>query len=570
MKTLVKSEFVLNHQASDSEPKTKLTNMKKHSRNAGGFGAWVLGGMASAMVCMSALGQYVAIQPAGITINDNAPGSPYPSVIDLTKSNIVGTIEKVTVTLNNVKHGYANDVGVLLVAPDGSNVVLMRNGGGGQPINGATLTFDDAGGALPQFSAIGSGTYAPSDFDSATDFPGGAPAHPYGANLGGLAGSTPNGKWSLYVQDDSPVNSGTIDSWTLNLYTTPLLSLATNLVYLGENGGSGNLALTLQDSSVPAGGYSVTFGGPATNNFVSTSGSVSGLAGNVVLTPKLNVFGTNVLTVFVSDGLGSVSSNVTVAVIHSNQAPTITITNASVTTLAGVVSPVINAVVGDVDPTDPASSLSISVSSSDTNIVSPAGVFFDLANSGGLRTFTVVPQGAFTGSATLTFTVKDAGNLTGTATLPVTVGPVAHPIFASTNLLGLSASGTTNSSIVVSNVSGAIGSLSVAVSGLKNVAGNNLSLALVPPGGTPITLLENAGSAGPNTFAQLSFSGTSGGAALPASDTVTAVALKAAGLTALADSNPNGTWKLWVTNGGAAAQISGGWVLNILAAPTIT
>src|SRR5579872_4540877 len=136
--------------------------MKKHTRNTQGPGAWVLGGVASVLMCVSALGQYAATGPS-ITINDNSPGTPYPSTIDLTKSNILGTIEKVTVTLNNVKHGYANDIGVLLVAPDGTDVVLMRNAGGGQPINGATLTFDDSGAALPQFSAIGSGTYAPGD-----------------------------------------------------------------------------------------------------------------------------------------------------------------------------------------------------------------------------------------------------------------------------------------------------------------------------------------------------------------------------------------------------------------------
>jgi subtilisin-like proprotein convertase family protein len=543
--------------------------MKKHSRNNRSPGAWVLGGVASVLMCVSALGQYVTTQSTPITINDDAIGSPYPSVIDLTTSNIVGTIEKVTVTLNNVKHGYANDVGVLLKAPDGSTVVLMRNGGGGQAINGATLTFDDSGSALPAFSAIATGTYAPGDFDAAADFSAPAPAGTYGANLAGLKNASAKGKWSLYVEDVSPPNSGTIDSWTLNLYTTPLITLATNYVNLNENGSSSNLSFTVQDSSIPAAGYTVSFGGAATNNFVTASGSVTALAGTATLTPKLNVFGTNTLTVFVSDGLGSVQSDVTVAIKHVNQAPTITITN-SATIAAGSVSPVINAVVADVDPDNASSSLTISVSSSDTNLVSPAGVFFDPANSGGLRTFTVVPRGAFTGTATLTFTVKDAGNLTGTATLPVTVQSVSHPIFASTNLLGLSDSGKTNSSIVVSNVAGAIGNLTVSVSGLKGVAGDNLSLALVPPTGPAITLLQDAGSAGPNTFAQLAFAANTGTVTLPAADSITPVALKANGLSTLVGTTPNGTWALWATNGGAAGQLTGGWVLNVFAAPTIT
>ncbi len=471
----------MNHQKSDSDSKMELLNMKKLSRSTRGIEAWVLGGMASVLMCVSALGQYMTTQSAGIVINDNAPGSPYPSVIDLTKSNVVGSIEKVTVTLNNVKHGYANDVGVLLVAPDGSKVVLMRNAGGGQPINGANITFDDSGSALSQFAAVGSGTFALGDFDPTANFLGAAPAGPYGASLGGLAASTPNGKWSLYVEDNSPLNAGTIDAWTLNLYTTPVLTLATNYVNLDENGTPASLSFTLQDSSVPP-GYTVSFGGAATNNFVSAAGSVSGLNGTVTLTPKLNAFGTNTLIVFVSDGLASAQSDVTVAIKHLNQPPTITITNVSVATVAGTVSPVINAVVADVDPDNAPSSLSVTVSSSNTNLINPAGVFFDPANTGGLRTFTIVPVGTATGTATLIFTVKDVGNLTGAATLAVTVNPAANPVFASTNLLGLSAAGTTNSSIAVSNVSGAIGNVSLAVSGLKTVAGDNLSLALSTSG----------------------------------------------------------------------------------------
>jgi subtilisin-like proprotein convertase family protein len=556
------------HQKSDCNAKRKSNNMKKQSRNNRGLGVWVLGGVASAMMCLSALGQYVAVQATGITINDNGTGAPYPSTIDLTKSNILGSIEKITVSLNNVKHGYANDVGVLLVAPDGSKVVLMRNAGGGQPINGATLSFDDAGSSLSQFTAVSSGTYAPDDFDPNTSFLGSAPVGPYGAALSGMTGSTANGKWSLYVEDDSPLNAGSIDSWTLNLFTTPVLTLATNYVNLDENSSSGNLGFTLQDSSVPA-GYTVTFGGPATNNFVAASGSVSGLNGTLTLTPKLNAFGTNTLTIFVNDGLATVQSDATVAIKHLNQPPTITLTNASVTTLAGVVSPVINAVVADVDPDDASSSLSISVSSSNTNLINPAGVFFDPANSGGLRTFTVVPAGIATGTATLTFTVKDAGNLTGTATLPVTVSPVSNPVFANTNLLGLSVAGTTNSSITVANISGAIGNARVAVSGLKTIAGNNLSLALIPPGGSPITLLQDAGSAGPNTFAQLSFSAGTGGSTLPASDTITSVPIQAAGLSALVNKTANGSWALWATNGGTVGQVVGGWSLSLQVAPTI-
>src|SRR5881394_2008624 len=106
--------------------------MKKHSRNTRGFCAWVLGGVASLSMCVSALGQYIATQNAPIAINDNSTANPYPSTIDLTSSNVLGKIEGIAVTVNNVTHPYAPDVGLLLVGPNGNAVVLM-SGAGGNP-----------------------------------------------------------------------------------------------------------------------------------------------------------------------------------------------------------------------------------------------------------------------------------------------------------------------------------------------------------------------------------------------------------------------------------------------------
>src|ERR1044071_4358579 len=129
-----------------SDPSSKIINlyMKNTTRNTRGLGAWVLGGMASLAMVASAFGQAAVTQATPITINDNAPATPSPSVIDLTKSNLLGSVEKVSVTLNNLAHSYANDVGVLLVYTNGATtktVVLMNNAGGGQPVNG-TLTLD--------------------------------------------------------------------------------------------------------------------------------------------------------------------------------------------------------------------------------------------------------------------------------------------------------------------------------------------------------------------------------------------------------------------------------------------
>ena len=63
-------------------------------------------------MCVSALGQYVTTQSTPITINDDAIGSPYPSVIDLSTSNIVGTIEK-PIPIYRIEHlGFIHDLWV--------------------------------------------------------------------------------------------------------------------------------------------------------------------------------------------------------------------------------------------------------------------------------------------------------------------------------------------------------------------------------------------------------------------------------------------------------------------------
>src|SRR6266404_2644837 len=143
--------------------------MKKHSRNTRGLCAWVLGGVASLSMCVSALGQYTATQTTPITINDNSTATPYPSTIDLTKSNILGKIEGIVVTVNNLTHPYAPDIGLLLVGPN-SNAVVLMSGAGGNPsgsaaLNGVTLSFRDGAAATLQAGVpLVSGTsYQPGD-----------------------------------------------------------------------------------------------------------------------------------------------------------------------------------------------------------------------------------------------------------------------------------------------------------------------------------------------------------------------------------------------------------------------
>ena len=149
--------------------------------------------------------------------------TPYPSIIDV--SGTAGTTTKVRVTLNDLNGGPERDLDVLLVGPGGSTILLSdvcSLGGVVPDFSHSVVTLDDdAPASYPETCAPGqgSGTYKPTNYDTADTFPGVAPPYPLG--LGNLRGTSPNGSWRLYVYDDQapdPINVN--GGWTLELTTT--------------------------------------------------------------------------------------------------------------------------------------------------------------------------------------------------------------------------------------------------------------------------------------------------------------------------------------------------------------
>src|SRR6185503_2364926 len=161
-----------------------------------------------------------------VSIPDSGIGSLYPSRISV--ASLPTNPSKVTVTLKGLSHSWPDDLDVLLVGPSGQKALLMSDAGAGNDINNATLTFDDAAASnLPDSSAIGSGTYKPTDFVTGDAFPSPAPAGPYGTALSIFNGLNPNGTWSLYVLDDEAGDSGSLaGGWSLN-FTYPATPAAT-------------------------------------------------------------------------------------------------------------------------------------------------------------------------------------------------------------------------------------------------------------------------------------------------------------------------------------------------------
>jgi subtilisin-like proprotein convertase family protein len=186
----------------------------------------VLAGIASATV-------FANTTPIAINSSTTPQvASPYPSLISV--SGLTGSITDVNVTLHNLSHTFPGDIDILLVGPGGQKVILMSDAGGDPDAVNANITLDQqAANPLPPDPAgLPSGTYRPMDYPEDPDgcqlpdtYPSPAPAGPYGSSLNvfnGLAGSSMNGVWSLYVVDECQGFSGQIaGGWSLDILTTP-------------------------------------------------------------------------------------------------------------------------------------------------------------------------------------------------------------------------------------------------------------------------------------------------------------------------------------------------------------
>lgn len=160
---------------------------------------------------------------AAITIpssGTSGASSPYPSSI--TVSGVTQNVASVAVDLKNLTHGYASDLDILLVAPNGQTVMLVSDAGGQSAIANATLTIRDDAGLAPEFSTIGSGGYRPTNFGNDDVLPAPAPIGPHGNSLAAAVAGGVNGTWLLYVADDfSTADGGVIASgWSLSFTTT--------------------------------------------------------------------------------------------------------------------------------------------------------------------------------------------------------------------------------------------------------------------------------------------------------------------------------------------------------------
>lgn len=158
-----------------------------------------------------------------ITIPDDAPAVPYPSVQYV--SGETGTIVSVSVSLFGFTHAFPPDVGMVLRSPAGTMVTLMQNCANNDPdpsgVTALDLVFEDGSPSIPETgAALVSGTYSPSKYGADANLPEPAPAGPYGNALSEFAGEDPNGCWALFIYDDTTLDAGSISGgWSISFVT---------------------------------------------------------------------------------------------------------------------------------------------------------------------------------------------------------------------------------------------------------------------------------------------------------------------------------------------------------------
>jgi len=172
---------------------------------------------------------------------------------------------------------------------------------------------------------------------------------------------------------------------------------------------AGSLTLSSTSSNltlVPA--ANVVFGGNGTNRAVT-------------VTPATNQTGTTLITVTVSDGLLTRSTNFLVTVNPVNDPPTIS-TVADQTVAEDTTTAAIAFTVGDIETA--ATSLNVTSSSSNPVLVPNANI--TLGGSGSSRTVAILPATNQYGTAIITLSVSD-GTATASTSFMLTVTPVNEP-----------------------------------------------------------------------------------------------------------------------------------------------
>ncbi|MGI9543387.1 MAG: proprotein convertase P-domain-containing protein [Cyclobacteriaceae bacterium] len=102
----------------------------------------------------------------------------------------------------SIQHTYTNDLRILLIGPDGTEVVLVESEGGSQDDFNETTFDDNAAEPIAGAMAPFSGTFRPE------------------GQLSDFKGTAVNGKWKLRIEDQASFDGGILNSWSLSVETS--------------------------------------------------------------------------------------------------------------------------------------------------------------------------------------------------------------------------------------------------------------------------------------------------------------------------------------------------------------
>jgi subtilisin-like proprotein convertase family protein len=162
---------------------------------------------------------------AVITVPASGTATPYPSTLAV--AGVTGFTYHMSVSLT-MTHGFPQDLDILLVSPGGRAVLLMSDVATAANFSSTRIDFDDcAPRSLYASNPVTTSRFRPSNFGigAGDTMPAPAPAGPYLNTLADFNAVSPNGTWSLYVNDDFDPDGGTISSWSLTFFTQPATAL---------------------------------------------------------------------------------------------------------------------------------------------------------------------------------------------------------------------------------------------------------------------------------------------------------------------------------------------------------
>jgi len=138
------------------------------------------------------------------SIPDAGPVMSIPIVVSGLIPTTIDTIFGVETVCFDITHTYTADLHIWLQAPDGTIAALSEGNGGGGHNYTATCLNQSAATSVVIGSAPFTGTYRPQEF--------------IGAFNNGQVG---NGTWTLLVQDQWAVDTGTVNNWSITFGNAP-------------------------------------------------------------------------------------------------------------------------------------------------------------------------------------------------------------------------------------------------------------------------------------------------------------------------------------------------------------